>query len=380
MTQLRNAPVAAPTDAPPAALAGRELAALSGGVDSAVAAALALRGGRDAIGVTMRLWTPGDETASDKARRCCGESAFADARRAAAKLGIAHYVVNFEAAFERAVIAYFCAEYLAGRTPNPCVACNNLMKFGALLDFARALGAASVITGHYARIQSAPEGPRLRRAADRTKDQSYMLAGLRREQLAGIVLPLGQWQKEDTRRLARELGLGVADKPDSMDLCFVDGDYRGFIARRFPDCAAAGPVMTTDGRVIGRHDGLVGFTVGQRKGIPADGADGPWFVVRTESATNCLVVGRREELARSAVTCSSPNLLRPELFAGGRPVCGVAACRYRAKPIAATATALSRTTLEVRFAAPVPFVSPGQLLVLYDQSDDEVLASGTIEA
>lgn len=362
-----------------ALVSGREVAALSGGVDSAVAAALAVRGGRDAVGITMRLWTPGDGAASDKARLCCGLEAYEDARRAAGVIGIPHYIINFEAAFEQAIVRYFCTEYLAGRTPNPCVACNNLMKFGALLDFARALGAARIITGHYARVLQAPDGPRLLRAVDRAKDQSYMLAGLRADQLASMVLPLGYWPKERTRQLARDFGLDIAEKRDSMDLCFVDGDYRGFIARRFPESQAPGPVMTTDGRIIGRHDGLVGFTVGQRKGVPGDGDNGPLYVVRTERSTNSVIVGRREELARESLLCSSPNLVRPQSFADGRRVSGLAVCRYRSKGVPATAHLQDSDSLAVRLEVPTPVAPPGQLLAFYDEKDEEVLASGIIE-
>src|SRR5450755_3041439 len=184
-----------PASRPQFELDGRTLAAMSGGVDSAVATAAAVRAGVDAVGVTMRLWSPGEGELSEKVRQCCGPTAYADARRAAATIGIAHYILNFEGAFERAVVDYFCAEYLAGRTPNPCVACNNLIKFGALLYFARALGAESIVTGHYARVRHAADGTHLYRAADTTKDQSYMLAGLRPDQLSALTLPLGEHTK-----------------------------------------------------------------------------------------------------------------------------------------------------------------------------------------
>lgn len=356
------------------------LAAMSGGVDSAVATALAVRAGARAVGITMRLWTPGTADASEKARQCCGPTAFEDARRAAGAAGIPHYVINFEAAFHRAVVDYFCDEYLAGRTPNPCVACNNLVKFGALLDFARALGADRLVTGHYARVTRDESGPRLRRAADRSKDQSYMLAGLRSDQLASVVTPLGDFTKERTRELARELRLGIAEKPDSMDLCFVDGDYRSFILERFPDSARTGPLVTTDGREIGMHEGLLSYTVGQRKGISVSGlGDGPWFVVRTDRATNSVVIGRREDLARATIECSRPNLLRPELQDRDGSIDGLAVCRYRSQPIPARAY-LSADRLRVTLAQPASVVSPGQLLVLYDTTGEEVVASGIIEA
>jgi tRNA-specific 2-thiouridylase len=356
----------------------RTLAAMSGGVDSAVATTLAVRAGTHAVGVTMRLWSPGIGELSEKARQCCGPTAFDDARRAAAQAGIPHYVINFEAAFHRAVVDYFCDEYLAGRTPNPCVACNNLVKFGALLDFARALGAATLVTGHYARIVQRDDGAHLLKAVDASKDQSYMLAGLRSDQLASVVTPLGDFTKERTRELARELRIGVAEKPDSMDLCFVDGDYRGFILARYPDSAQPGPLVTLDGREVGTHDGLLGYTVGQRKGIAASGlGDGPWYVVKTDRAANAVVIGRREDLARDTVRCVRANLIRPESFADGSAR-GLAVCRYRSRPVPALAT-VSGDELLVRLDEPVPVVSPGQLLVFYDLGGDEVLASGIIE-
>jgi tRNA-specific 2-thiouridylase len=355
------------------------LAAMSGGVDSAVATALAVKAGSRAVGVTMRLWTPGAGDVSEKSRQCCGPTAYEDARRAAAAAGIPHYVINFEAAFHRAVVDYFCDEYLAGRTPNPCVACNNLVKFGALLDFARALGAATLVTGHYARVTHEDDGPHLKRAVDLTKDQSYMLAGLRADQLASVATPLGDYTKEQTRAAARELSISVAEKPDSMDLCFVDGDYRSFIVERFPDSTRSGPLVTVDGREVGTHEGLLSYTVGQRKGISASGlGDGPWYVVRTDRTTNAVVIGRREDLARDTIECSRANVLRPELFDGAGEAPGLAVCRYRSKPVPATAT-VSGDRLRVKLDEAVSVVSPGQLLVLYDRCGDDVVASGIIE-
>ncbi|HXW50935.1 MAG TPA: tRNA 2-thiouridine(34) synthase MnmA [Candidatus Acidoferrales bacterium] len=355
----------------------RCVAAMSGGVDSSVAAMVVAERGLNLVGVTMRLWSPGVGPLSEKVRQCCGPTAYEDARNAAEAAGIPHYIVNFEAAFSRAVIDYFCDEYLAGRTPNPCVACNNLVKFGALLDFARALGAVTLITGHYAQVRHDARGPHLLRALDRGKDQSYMLAGLRLEQVAPLVMPLGAYTKEETRAAAREFGLGVADKPDSVDLCFVDGDYRSFIGTRFPDSVAPGPVLTLDGEIVGEHDGLLGYTVGQRRGLPADLRDGPWYVVRTDRSANAVVIGRRDELAKRAAACSAANVLRPDAFAGGW-VEGLAVVRYRSRGIPARARATAGT-LQVEFAEPVPMLTPGQLLVLYDTDDTEVLASGIIE-
>jgi len=376
---IADNPPAAPFAAPRLTRVGTCMAAMSGGVDSAVATALAVRCGIDAVGVTMRLWSPGSETLSEKVRQCCGPTAYADARSAAEVTGIPHYIVNFEAAFSQAVVGYFCREYLAGRTPNPCVACNNLVKFGALLDFARALGAVTLVTGHYARAYVDDAGPHLLRAVDRAKDQSYMLAGLRPAQLASIIMPLGDYTKEQTRALARELGLGVAEKPDSVDLCFVDGDYRSFILERYPDSAAPGVLVTVDGHEVGRHDGLLSYTVGQRKGLPETLRDGPWYVLRTDRKANAVIIGRRDDLARRNVTCSGANIVRTERFRAGYAT-GLAVCRYRSRGIPARAAVSDDGTgLTVDFDAPVPMLAPGQLLVLYDSADEEVLASGIIE-
>lgn len=363
----------------PSGRAAACLAAMSGGVDSSVAAALLARDGENLLGMTMRLWSPGPGLLSEKVRQCCGPTAYEDAKSAAEVAGIPHYIVNFEAAFSRAVIEYFCAEYLAGRTPNPCVACNNFVKFGALLDFARALGIVTLVTGHYAKVIVDDDGPHLYRADDRSKDQSYMLAGLRRDQLTSIIMPLGTYTKEHTRTAARELGLSVADKPDSVDLCFVDGDYRSFIAERFPDSATPGPVLTLDGHIVGTHDGLLGYTVGQRRGLPADLLDGPWYVVGIDRSANAVVIGHRDELAKHSASCSTTNILRPDFFER-EPVRGVAVARYRSRGIPALARTTSRGDLVVDFDEPVPMLTPGQLLVLYDPDDCEVLASGIIES
>lgn len=354
------------------------LAAMSGGVDSSVAAALLARDGFNVLGMTMRLWSPGPGPLSEKVRQCCGPTAYEDAKSAAEVAGIPHYIVNFEAAFSRAVIEYFCGEYLAGRTPNPCVACNNLVKFGALLDFARALGIVTLVTGHYAKVIVDDQGPHLFRADDRSKDQSYMLAGLRCDQLASIIMPLGTYAKEQTRAVARELGLSVAEKPDSVDLCFVDGDYRAFIVEHFPDSVTPGPVITLDGDIVGKHDGLLGYTVGQRRGLPADLQDGPWYVVRTDRVANAVVIGHRGELSKRSTWCTATNILRPDLFER-EPVRGLAVTRYRSRGIPALARTTSRGGLVVDFDEPVPMLTPGQLLVLYDSDDCEVLASGIIE-
>jgi tRNA-specific 2-thiouridylase len=381
---IDNPPPVTATPTPTARLLAGPLtcvAAMSGGVDSSVAALLAVResafAGRLA-GLTMRLWSPGDAPLSEKIRQCCGPTAFEDAKDAARAAGIPHYLINFEAAFQHAVVDYFCREYVAGRTPNPCVACNNLVKFGVLLDFVEALGAAAIVTGHYAEVTTDDEGVHLARAADPSKDQSYMLAGLRPSQLARLRLPLGSMTKDQVRTKAREFGLATADKPDSVDLCFVDGDYRTFVAQRMPEGLAPGPIMTLDGRFVGRHDGVLNYTVGQRRGLPNTLSDGPWYVVRIEPETATVVIGRRDALARHEVRCSRANILRPRAFADGAAR-GMAVCRYRSGAVPAVARWSGGDALLVTFHTPVPVAAPGQLLVLYDGAHREVVASGIIE-
>ena len=205
-----------------------------------------------------------------------------------------------------------------------------------------------------------------------------MLAGLRRDQLDGLLMPLGTYTKEQTRNVAREWGLRVADKPDSVDLCFVDGDYRSFIIDRFPDSVAAGPVMTLDGKIVGQHDGLLGYTVGQRRGLPDTLHDGPWYVVRTDFRENAIIIGHRDELGKRETRCSNANILRPDLFESG-PVHGVAVTRYRSRAVPATVRAQRDGGLGVEFEETIALLTPGQLHVLYDDDDREVLASGIIE-
>jgi tRNA-specific 2-thiouridylase len=236
----------------------------------------------------------------------------------------------------------------------------------------------TLVTGHYASVIVDDDGPHLFRAIDRSKDQSYMLAGLRVDQLASIIMPLGNNTKEQTRVVAREFGLDIAEKPDSVDLCFVDGDYRAFIAQRFPQSFVAGPVVTLEGEEVGRHTGLANYTVGQRKGLPETLADGPWYVLRTDRLANSVIIGRRGDLARKHVVCSATNVIRASRFAQGI-VSGLAVCRYRSAGIPARAWLTVSSQLAVEFDEAVPLLTPGQLLVLYDDNDREVLASGVIE-
>jgi tRNA-specific 2-thiouridylase len=355
----------------------RVVAAMSGGVDSSVAAALLKNKGWEVIGITM-CFNLKDSTSGRPS--CCGISGIEDARRIAHKLGIRHYVLNMQKYLDEHVIKDFCREYLKGRTPNPCVRCNQYVKFEALLKKALSLGAPFLATGHYSRIKKSRSGYQLHKARDRHKDQSYFLYRVSQSQLKHLIFPLGRYTKAQTRQKARELGLFVADKLESQEICFLPGtDYRKFLK----DCPARikkwvgkeikpGPILDKQGRILGQHQGIAFYTIGQREGLGI-AAGYPLYIIKIDPRNNAIVVGRKEDALSSYFSVKQAHFISGAIK---KKVALKVKIRYNHQEAPAVITPLNGK-LKVRFSKPQFAITPGQSAVFYDK--DKVVGGGIIE-
>lgn len=348
--------------------------AMSGGVDSSVAAAILLEQGYEVIGVTMQIWPSAEN--EEREGGCCSLSAVHDARRVADRLGIPFYVMNFKDLFEEKVINYFTQEYLEGRTPNPCIACNRHVKFGSFLHKAIALEADYIATGHYAKIEYNPNNNRylLKRAVDQDKDQTYALYGFTQDQLAKTLLPLGEFTKPQIRQKAAELGLAVANKPDSQEICFVtDDNYKNFLEERVGKEIKPGPFLNTKGEVIGKHSGIAYYTIGQRKGLGL-ALGYPAYVVAIDKTKNAVVIGTSEEVFSDSLLAVDNNFISIEKLT--EPMEVQAKIRYAAPPAPAVIEPYDTDKVLVKFKNEQRAITPGQAVVYYQ--GDVIVGGGTI--
>ncbi len=351
------------------------LALMSGGVDSSVAAASLVHQGFEVIGITINVWREYG-SADDTGRRCCSAAEMEDARRVCSRLNIPHYVSNAKSAFLKHVVQPFCEEYLRGRTPNPCVVCNTEIKFGLMLRRARALGAACIATGHYARLQrdNATGRSLLLKGRDPVKDQSYFLYNLRQNQLQHLLFPVGEFTKEQVRRRARELKLPVAEKPESQEICFIPGnDYRGLLERMTPQGLKPGFIVDREGRTLGKHKGIAYYTIGQRRGLGI-AHPRPLYVIGLDVDRNTVIVGTSEQLWNDELVAEKVNWISIKEIR--KPIRLNARIRYKHKESPATVSPLERGAVRVRFDKPQPAITPGQSVVFYD--GDVVLGGGII--
>ena len=355
---------------------GKVVVGMSGGVDSSVAAYLLKEAGYEVIGVTMQIWQEQDTETVETEGGCCGLSAVDDARRVAMELGIPYYVMNFRKEFEKNVIEYFVREYQAGRTPNPCIACNRYVKWESLLQRSMQLGADFIATGHYARIEELSNGRyAIRNSVTAAKDQTYALYNLTQEQLKHTLMPVGEYEKDRVREIARKAGLPVAGKPDSQEICFVqNNDYAGFIENYSGQPCVPGNFVDRHGNVMGRHKGIIHYTVGQRKGLGLSLKE-PAFVLELRPDTNEVVLGYGDEIFAEEAVAAHVNMMSRADFEDGMPV--TAKIRYNHRGASAKIYHAGDGMLRCVFDEKQRAVTPGQALVLYE--GEYVLGGGTIQ-
>ncbi|MGN0160662.1 MAG: tRNA 2-thiouridine(34) synthase MnmA [Lachnospiraceae bacterium] len=354
---------------------GKVVVGMSGGVDSSVAAYLLKQEGYEVIGVTMQIWQDDYNEENRKGEGCCGITAVDDAARIAQIIGIPHYVMNFKEEFKRNVIDYFLSEYEHGRTPNPCIACNRYVKWEALLKRSLDIGADYIATGHYARINRLPNGRyAIRNSVTAKKDQTYALYNLTQEQLRRTLMPIGEYTKEETRKIAQEAGLFVANKPDSQDICFIpDNDYAGFIEEHGKNKPVPGNFVDKDGNVLGKHKGIIHYTIGQRKGLNL-AMGHPVFVTDIRPGANEVVIGENEDIFVKRLVAEQVNYMAVEGIGEGRRT--FAKIRYNHGGSSCIVRPLGNDRIECLFDEPVRAVTPGQAVVMYD--GEYVLGGGTI--
>lgn len=348
---------------------------MSGGVDSSTAAWLLKKKGYEVIGATMCIGTP--DRSETGANRCCGFSDIEDARRVALQLEIPFYVFQFKEEFEKEIIDYFCKEYREGRTPNPCILCNKKLKFGSFLERAMELGADYIATGHYARLEFDEGGGQylLKKGVDRRKDQSYVLFSLRQDQLKHTLFPLGEFQKEEVRKMAFEKGLRVHDKPESQEVCFIpETSYHSFLSERLKEAITAGPILDREGNVLGKHKGIPFYTIGQRRGLRlAKGK--PLYVIGIDREKNAVIVGEEREVYGDTFITHSVNWIRSQDTAS--PISCKVKIRYNHPGAEAILSPMEEDALEVNLKTPQKAITPGQAAVFYD--GETVLGGGWIK-
>jgi len=355
----------------------RVLVAMSGGVDSAVAAFLLMEEGYEVIGITMKIWDEPQEAPFADSSSCCGIGGIEDARRVASLLGIPHYVLNMKKPFWEYVIKPFCESYLKGLTPNPCVLCNKFIKFDELLRRAKLLGADFVATGHYARIEYDSKRDRyiLKRGRDKARDQSYFLYVMTQAQLSSTLMPVGNFSKEKVRNIARRQGFPVADKPGSQEICFVErGSYAEFVTKFFPEGARPGPIYDTKGRKVGQHKGIAFYTIGQRRGLGV-AMGRPIYVLKIDPENNAIIVGEEKQLYKKSLIAGDVNFITIEELK--EPMRVQAKIRYMHEEAEALISPAEDGRVRVDFEEPQRAITPGQAVVFYQ--GDEVVGGGRIE-